>query len=114
MKQEIEALLNSLEKLLDRVHAYWHRDEVARIHTLLSSDATEAYRIMMSNDFWGGAGSFFDLMFSEANRNVSDDFSRDNWELQHLLLAILLHLKANGYTRSDFDFIESYLRKRLT
>ena len=103
-------LLRSMEELLRTTHEYDHVNDLEKLIETLQKDLDQAFSVLTSNTFWGGAGSFMDLWLSPANRNVSDDFDRDNRLLHVLLLRLLRCLKSRGYIWLRQEFQEDYLR----
>jgi hypothetical protein len=105
--------LEKMRQLLTRVHADYFADRISEVLDLVRSDTPSAIDILLSNEFWGGAGSFSDLYLCKENGHTSSDFERDNRELRRLLLGVLTNLRAEGYVRRDFDFHEAFLRENL-
>ncbi len=105
---EFDKPLIEMEQLLRRVHATCYADNLLRIIDLLHANPCEAMEYLTSGNFWGGAGSYFDLQFYQG-RHRSSDFDEDNREYQRLLLNTLENLYSEGCKVRGFNKIKRYL-----
>jgi hypothetical protein len=113
MDTELDQILNQLENLLRRTHCYRWANEIERVITELPNNKDEYLSYLAGSHVWGSSGSLFDLILSEDNGHVSDDFRRDNRQLSELLLRLMASLRANGYDKSVFYTAEAFLKDSI-
>ncbi len=107
---ELLKILGEMEHLLRRDQAYGHANDMERVIDQFKNCPDETIPVLLGKEFWGGSGSYFDLLLCPYNDNVSDDFERDNRQYRCLLLGLIKELRANGCSRPDFDWLEKYLQ----
>ena len=86
-----EALVE-MEHLLRRVQAYGHANIVVQLLDQLSADPQAAIDVLCGRTFWGGSGSFDDLIIADENHHISDDFARDNRLYRELLRRVVFNI----------------------
>lgn len=104
--------LVEMRELLRRVRADLFVADLDRVLDLLRTDPEKAVAQLLGVDFWGGSGSFFDLLLCRENGHVSDDFDLDNRIYNGLLLKVLDNLKAEGFRVSNFEKRRNFLRQQ--
>ncbi|MHB1457317.1 MAG: hypothetical protein ACYC0V_10420 [Armatimonadota bacterium] len=67
---ELEETLVETEKLLKRVEAFHYANVIRQLIDTLQENESSAMSILMSNEFWGGSGSFADLQFYENYQTI--------------------------------------------
>ncbi len=102
--------LVEMQALLLKVHATYHANYLNNLLGLLNTDPKEALKRLTGVDFWGGAGSFFDLQFSPGIYLKSSDVDRTHRMYRQLLLQVLINLNKQGYAIRTYKSVERYLR----
>jgi len=104
--------LIEMRDLLRRIEATYFADTVDEVLGQLRTGPQKAVARLLGVDFWGGAGSFFDLFFCRENGHVSDDFGRDNRAYCGMLLRLLENLEAEGYRAYKHEGRSEFLRRQ--
>jgi hypothetical protein len=78
----------------------------------LSRQPGSAAEILLGARYWGGSGSYLDLIVHnpEGRQSNHSDVNRD---YQALLDKLLTALEQSGLSRSDFSAIHQFLRKSI-
>jgi hypothetical protein len=101
-----------MEDLLRSAHEYDRANELERLIELLQTDSALAVDFLLSKEFWGGSGSYFDFRLSEHEHSATVANVRvANHRYVALLLRVLRCLKAMGHARPDFNWLEDHLQR---
>ncbi|MEN6371525.1 MAG: hypothetical protein ABFD64_05870 [Armatimonadota bacterium] len=73
--EQLHSALKELYELLERAKAYHFASYVEKILQLLDEDPNTAMKEAISNNFWGGSGSLFDLILYEENHCLGRDIA---------------------------------------
>jgi len=118
---DIVGVLGDMERLLRASGEPERADYLIALIQSVESDPAAAMQSLLGIDFWGGAGSYFDLWIrlgprwtpsmdlSEVNRKPTEAELALNREYCAAMLRLLRALEAEGYTRPDFPMIEQFL-----
>ncbi|MCE5199647.1 MAG: hypothetical protein ABFD54_11735 [Armatimonadota bacterium] len=109
--QQLTVVLSQLASLLRRTghpRDTERADDIESVISLLTTDKAKAIEELVSNTFWGGAGSYIDEGINCSGNEV--DHRNAYREYRQLLLELLVNLRAQGHTHRWFDDREELLR----
>lgn len=104
---DFEHPLIEMERMFRKVCNYKRADMLKEVIELLRTSPQEAIKELTSNTFWGGSGSFFDVVPDFSSEDTENDSIKHYYEI---LLDLLLNLRAAGFTHPWFNSREEMLR----
>jgi hypothetical protein len=111
-RQELEAALLDMERLLRRVGEYGRAELLRQKCEQLPTEPQSVLDWLASAAVWGSSGTLWDVIICAANHHVSDDFERDDRQFAELLLHLLRLLRAAGWEKPHFAGCETVLQHR--